>query len=52
MTPMFAAHKGKSGLGPLYTPWDEVLETSDILTLHTPLHAGDPRHDRHGRVSG
>ncbi len=37
MTPMFAAHKGKSGLGPLYTPWDEVLETSDIITLHSPL---------------
>jgi glycerate dehydrogenase len=34
---MFAAHKGRSGLGPLYTPWDEVLETSDILTLHSPL---------------
>lgn len=34
---MFAAHKGSSGLGPLYTPWDEVLETSDIITLHSPL---------------
>jgi glycerate dehydrogenase len=37
MIPMFAAHKGKSGLGPLYTPWDEVLETSDVITLHSPL---------------
>ncbi len=37
MTPMFAAHKGKSGLGPLYTPWQEVLETSDVITLHAPL---------------
>jgi glycerate dehydrogenase len=37
MRPMFAAHKGVSGLGPLYTPWQEVLETSDILTLHAPL---------------
>ncbi len=37
MIPMFAAHKGKSGLGPLYTPWEEVLETSDIITLHSPL---------------
>ncbi|HXG27406.1 MAG TPA: D-2-hydroxyacid dehydrogenase [Nevskiales bacterium] len=37
MVPMFAAHKGKSGLGPLYTPWDEVLATSDIITLHSPL---------------
>lgn len=37
MVTMFAAHKGKSGLGPLYTPWDEVLETSDVITLHSPL---------------
>ena len=37
MSPSFAAHKGKSGLGPLYTPWEEVLETSDVITLHTPL---------------
>jgi glycerate dehydrogenase len=37
MAPMFAAHKGVSGLGPLYTPWQEVLETSDIITLHSPL---------------
>lgn len=37
MTVMFAAHKGKTGLGPLYTPWDEVLETSDVITLHSPL---------------
>ena len=37
MTPMFAAHKGVSGLGPLYTPWETVLETSDIITLHSPL---------------
>ncbi len=34
---LFAAHKGKSGLGPLYTPFDEVLETSDVITLHCPL---------------
>jgi glycerate dehydrogenase len=37
MVTMFAAHKGKIGLGPLYTPWDEVLETSNIITLHSPL---------------
>ena len=37
MIPVFAAHKGKAGLGPLYTPWDEVLGTSDIITLHSPL---------------
>src|SRR5688572_2868405 len=37
MRTLFAAHKGVSGLGPLYTPWDEVLETSDVITLHSPL---------------
>jgi glycerate dehydrogenase len=37
MRVMFAAHKGRTSLGPLYTPWDEVLETSDIITLHSPL---------------
>lgn len=37
MEVLFAAHKGVSGLGPLYTPWDEVLERSDIITLHAPL---------------
>jgi glycerate dehydrogenase len=39
MTVMFAAHKGRTGLGPLYTPWDEVLATSDVITLHSPLTA-------------
>jgi len=37
MIPLFASHKGKTGFGPLYTPWDEVMETSDIITLHSPL---------------
>ncbi|MPW20778.1 glycerate dehydrogenase [Paraburkholderia sp. CNPSo 3157] len=37
MRPLFAAHKGREGLGPLYTPWDEVLATSDIITIHSPL---------------
>lgn len=37
MRPMFAAHKGVTGLGPLYTPFDEVLETADVITLHAPL---------------
>jgi glycerate dehydrogenase len=37
MIPMFAAHKGRTGLGPLYTSWDEVLESSDVITLHCPL---------------
>lgn len=39
MTPLFAAHKGATGMGPLYTPWPEVLETCDIITLHCPLTA-------------
>ena len=37
MKTMFAAHKGKEGLGPLYTPFDEVISTSDVLTCHCPL---------------
>lgn len=37
MIPSFAAHKGVAGLGPLYTPWDQVIESSDIITLHSPL---------------
>lgn len=37
MTALFAAHKGVEGLGPLYTPFYEVLERANILTLHAPL---------------
>lgn len=37
MEVIFAAHKGVEGLGPLYTPWDECIETSDVFTLHCPL---------------
>jgi glycerate dehydrogenase len=37
MRTLYAAHKGVDGLGPLYTPFDEVLETSDVITLHAPL---------------
>lgn len=37
MRTLFAAHKGVSGLGPLYTPFEQVLEESDIITLHCPL---------------
>ncbi len=39
MRPLFAAHKGVEGLGPLYTPFDQVLEEADIITLHAPLTA-------------
>ncbi|HEX5640668.1 MAG TPA: NAD(P)-dependent oxidoreductase [Burkholderiaceae bacterium] len=37
---MFARHRcghGRRALGPLYTPWQEVLATSDVITLHSPL---------------
>jgi glycerate dehydrogenase len=37
MRTLYAAHKGVLGLGPLYTPFTEVLETSDVITLHAPL---------------
>ncbi len=37
MEPVFAAHKGTKGFGSLYAPWEEVIATSDIITLHSPL---------------
>jgi glycerate dehydrogenase len=37
MRVLFAAHKGSSGMGPLYTPFEDVLEKSDVITLHCPL---------------
>jgi glycerate dehydrogenase len=37
MRALFGAHKNVAGLGPLYTPFDEVLATADIITLHCPL---------------
>lgn len=37
MRVLFAAHKGSTGMGPLYTPFDEVLGVSDVITLHCPL---------------
>jgi glycerate dehydrogenase len=37
MRVLFAAHKGVTGLGPLYTPWEQVLEQSDVISLHAPL---------------
>jgi glycerate dehydrogenase len=37
MKPFFAAHKGKTGLGPLYTPFEWVVENADIHTCHCPL---------------
>ena len=37
MKVLFAAHKGVDGMGALYTPFDEVLARSDVITLHCPL---------------
>ncbi len=37
MTVLFSAYKGASGMGPLYTPFEEVLERADVITLHCPL---------------
>ena len=34
---LFSTYKGVQGMGPLYTPFDSVLEQSDIITLHCPL---------------
>ena len=37
MKVLFSAYKGTTGMGPLYTPFEEVLRVSDIITLHSPL---------------
>jgi glycerate dehydrogenase len=37
MTVLFAAHKGREGMGSLYTPFEEVLRRSDVISLHAPL---------------
>jgi glycerate dehydrogenase len=37
MRPIFSSYKGVSGMGPLYTPFEDVLERSDVITLHSPL---------------
>jgi glycerate dehydrogenase len=37
MTVLFAAHRGRERMGSLYTPFDEVLSRSDVVTLHAPL---------------
>jgi glycerate dehydrogenase len=34
---LFSDYKGTTGMGPLYTPFEEVLRTSDVITLHSPL---------------
>ena len=37
MRVLFSSYKGVSGMGPLYTPFEEVLRESDVITLHAPL---------------
>ncbi|NGM88032.1 D-2-hydroxyacid dehydrogenase [Parapusillimonas sp. SGNA-6] len=37
MRVLFAARKGAGKQGSLYTPFEQVLEQSDIITLHCPL---------------
>jgi len=39
MRVLFSTHKGRSGQGRLYTPFEDVLRQSDVLTLHCPLNA-------------
>jgi glycerate dehydrogenase len=37
MRVLYATYKGVEGMGPLYTPFDEVMRVSDVITLHCPL---------------
>ncbi|HKP65854.1 MAG TPA: D-2-hydroxyacid dehydrogenase, partial [Casimicrobiaceae bacterium] len=37
MRVLFSTYKGVSGMGPLYTPFEDVLRQSDVITLHCPL---------------
>lgn len=37
MNVLFSGHKGREGQGSLYTPFERMLETADIITLHCPL---------------
>ena len=37
MEVLFSSYKGTTGMGPLYTPFEEVLKRSEIITLHLPL---------------
>jgi glycerate dehydrogenase len=39
MRTLFSSYKGVTGMGPLYTPFEDVLRESDIITLHAPLMA-------------
>jgi glycerate dehydrogenase len=37
MRVLFSDYKGTTGMGPLYTPFWDVLRLSDVITLHLPL---------------
>jgi len=37
MKVLFSAYKGTHNMGPLYTPFEQVLRESDVITLHSPL---------------
>jgi glycerate dehydrogenase len=37
MRTLFSSYKGVSGMGPLYTPFEDVIRQSDVITLHAPL---------------
>lgn len=37
MQVLFSDYKGTTGMGPLYTPFKQVLQQSDIITIHSPL---------------
>ena len=39
MRVLFSAHKGRTGQGRLYSPFEDVLRQADVLTLHCPLNA-------------
>jgi glycerate dehydrogenase len=37
MRVLMSAHKGRAGMGALYTPFDTVMREADVITLHCPL---------------
>lgn len=37
MNVLFSAYKGTNNMGPLYTPFEDVLKLSDIISIHCPL---------------
>lgn len=37
MKVLFSSYKGVSNMGPLYTDFDQVIQESDIITIHCPL---------------